>query len=82
MATSVKYRNPRTNEEVEQSDPKLQKIMEDGGYVKVTANTPKVPTPPAEPSTVAEHVQAAKEAGKTAKPAESITRADAPDKSA
>lgn len=66
MAGGMKFRDPRTGVEVEQEDPKIQRILEQGGFVKVTSATPKLVVPEPEPSTVPEHVAANKAAEKAA----------------
>lgn len=62
MADSLKFRDFRTNTEVEVQTEKQAKILEAGGYTRVTANTPALNKPKAEPNTVAEHVAAAQAA--------------------
>lgn len=66
MADSITYRDPKSGLEVAESDPKLQAILVAGGYVKVTAATPKPAAVVPAPSTIPEHVAANKAAEKAA----------------
>lgn len=66
MAGSMKFRNPRTNQDVEVDNEKAAKILEQGGYNRVTSSTPDVEKAAPEPSTVQEHVAADKAAAKAA----------------